>query len=127
MKKYKFPFNGKFGIFGGKYIPETLVPAIEELEESYKKFTNDPDFQKELKDYLENYAGRPTPIYLAKNLTKYAGGAKIYLKREDLSHKLSSYELHIHNCVCSIGFGSMGVARQNNLAKEPGAEKRAII
>lgn len=86
MKKYKFPFNGKFGNFGGKYIPETLVPAIEELEESYKKFTNDLDFQKELKDYLENYAGRPTPMYLAKNLTKYAGGAKIYLKREDLLH-----------------------------------------
>ena len=86
MKKYKFPFNGKFGNFGGKYIPETLVPAIEELEESYKKFTNDLDFQKELKDYLENYAGRPTPIYLAKNLTEYAGGAKIYLKREDLLH-----------------------------------------
>ena len=86
MKKYKFPFNGKFGNFGGKYIPETLVPAIEELEESYKKFTNDPDFKKELKEYLENYAGRPTPIYLAKNLTEYAGGAKIYLKREDLLH-----------------------------------------
>ena len=86
MKKYKFPFNGKFGNFGGKYIPETLVPAIEELEESYKKYTNDRDFQKELKDYLENYAGRPTPIYLAKNLTEYAGGAKIYLKREDLLH-----------------------------------------
>ena len=86
MKKYKFPFNGKFGNFGGKYIPETLVPAIEELEESYKKFRKDLDFQKELKDYLENYAGRPTPIYLAKNLTKYAGGAKIYLKREDLLH-----------------------------------------
>ncbi len=86
MKKYKFPFNGKFGNFGGKYIPETLVPAIEELEESYKKYSNDRDFQKELKDYLENYAGRPTPIYLAKNLTEYAGGAKIYLKREDLLH-----------------------------------------
>jgi tryptophan synthase beta chain len=86
MKKYNFPFNGKFGNFGGKYIPETLVPAIEELEESYKKFTNDSNFKKELKDYLENYAGRPTPIYLAKNLTEYAGGAKIYLKREDLLH-----------------------------------------
>ena len=86
MKKYNFPFNGKFGNFGGKYIPETLVPAIEELEESYKKFTNDPEFKKELKDYLENYAGRPTPIYLAKNLTEYADGAKIYLKREDLLH-----------------------------------------
>ena len=86
MKKYNFPFNGKFGNFGGKYIPETLVPAIEELEESYKKFTNDSNFKKELKNYLENYAGRPTPIYLAQNLTEYAGGAKIYLKREDLLH-----------------------------------------
>ena len=86
MKKYNFPFNGKFGNFGGKYIPETLVPAIEELEESYKKFRKDSNFKKELKDYLENYAGRPTPIYLAKNLTEYVGGAKIYLKREDLLH-----------------------------------------
>ena len=86
MNKYNFPFNGKFGNFGGKYIPETLVPAIEELEESYKKFTNDSNFKKELKDYLENYAGRPTPIYLAKNLTESVGGAKIYLKREDLLH-----------------------------------------
>jgi tryptophan synthase beta chain len=86
MKKYNFPFNGRFGNFGGKYIPETLVPAIEELEESYKKFTKDSNFKRELKDYLENYAGRPTPIYLAKNLTEYVGGAKIYLKREDLLH-----------------------------------------
>ena len=86
MKKYNFPFNGKFGNFGGKYIPETLVPAIEELEESYKKFRKDSNFKKELKDYLENYAGRPTPIYLAKNLTESVGGAKIYLKREDLLH-----------------------------------------
>ena len=86
MKKYNFPFNGKFGNFGGKYIPETLVPAIEELEESYKKFRNDSNFKKELKDYLENYAGRPTPIYLSKNLTESVGGAKIYLKREDLLH-----------------------------------------
>ena len=86
MNKYNFPFNGKFGNFGGKYIPETLVPAIEQLEESYKKFSNDSNFKKELKDYLENYAGRPTPLYLAKNLTEYVGGAKIYLKREDLLH-----------------------------------------
>ena len=86
MKKYNFPFNGKFGNFGGKFIPETLVPAIEELEESYKKFTKDSNFKKELKEYLENYAGRPTPLYFAKNLTEYVGGAKIYLKREDLLH-----------------------------------------
>lgn len=86
MKRYNFPFNGKFGNFGGKYIPETLIPAIEELEESYKKFTNDSNFKQELKEYLENYAGRPTPIYLAKNLTEDACGAKIFLKREDLLH-----------------------------------------
>jgi tryptophan synthase beta chain len=84
--RYNFPFNGKFGNFGGKYIPETLIPAIEELEQSYHKFKNDHDFKKELNYYLENYAGRPTPIYFAKNLTEYAGGAKIYLKREDLLH-----------------------------------------
>jgi tryptophan synthase beta chain len=84
--QYNFPLNGKFGNFGGKYIPETLIPAIEELEQSYQKYKNDLDFKKELNYYLENYAGRPTPIYFAKNLTEYAGGAKIYLKREDLLH-----------------------------------------
>ena len=75
--------------------------TIEELEESYKKFTNDPDFQKELKDYLENYAGRPTPIYLAQNLTKYAGGAKIYLKREEICSMEGLAKLTIHwDSVC---------------------------
>ncbi|MGE0243496.1 MAG: tryptophan synthase subunit beta [Nitrososphaeraceae archaeon] len=84
--QYNFPLNGKFGNFGGKYIPETLTPAIEELEKAYQKFKNDPNFQKQLNDFLENYAGRPTPTYFAKNLTEYADGAKIYLKREDLLH-----------------------------------------
>jgi len=82
----KYPKNGRFGEFGGKYIPETLVPAIEELEENYLKFKNDNSFKKELDYYLREYAGRPTPLYLAKNLTKKVGGAKIYLKREDLLH-----------------------------------------
>ncbi len=81
-----YPVGGKFGKFGGKYIPETLVPAIEELESAYCKYKNDPDFQKELSSYLADYAGRPTPLYFAKNLSDYAGGAKIYLKREDLLH-----------------------------------------
>lgn len=80
------PKDGRFGEFGGKYVPETLVPAIEELEENYLKFKNDKDFKKELDYYLKNYAGRPTPLYFAKNLTKKVGGAKIYLKREDLLH-----------------------------------------
>ena len=84
--KIKFPKGGKFGEFGGKYIPETLVPAVQELEESYLKFKNDNNFKKELDYYLREYAGRPTPLYFAKNLTEEIGGAKIYLKREDLLH-----------------------------------------
>ena len=82
----KYPKNGRFGEFGGKYIPETLVPAIEELEENYLKFKDDKDFKKELDYYLKVYAGRPTPLYYAKNLSEKIGGAKIYLKREDLLH-----------------------------------------
>ncbi|MGQ0637746.1 MAG: tryptophan synthase subunit beta [Nitrososphaerota archaeon] len=84
--KIKFPKNGKFGEFGGKYVPETLVPAVQELEEAYLRFKNDKDFKKELNYYLHEYAGRPTPLYFAKNLTEQAGGARIYLKREDLLH-----------------------------------------
>ena len=84
--KIGIPKDGRFGDFGGKYIPETLAPAIEELEKNYLKIRNDPMFKKELKKFLEEYAGRPTPLYLAKNLTKKIGGAKIYLKREDLLH-----------------------------------------
>jgi tryptophan synthase beta chain len=81
-----YPIDGKFGKYGGKYIPETLAPAIEELESAYEKYKNDPDFQNELSYYLTEYAGRPTPLYFAKNLTRLLGGAKIYLKREDLLH-----------------------------------------
>ena len=81
-----YPIDGKFGKYGGKYIPETLAPAIEELESAYEKYKNDPDFLNELSYYLTEYAGRPTPLYFAKNLTRHLGGAKIYLKREDLLH-----------------------------------------
>ncbi|MEO9364052.1 MAG: tryptophan synthase subunit beta [Nitrososphaera sp.] len=81
-----YPVNGKFGRYGGKFIPETLEPAVRELESAYEKYRNDPDFTKELHYYLTQYAGRPTPLYFAKNLTEYAGGAKILLKREDLLH-----------------------------------------
>jgi len=84
--KIGIPKDGRFGDFGGKYIPETLAPAIEELEKNYMKIRSDPTFKKELKKFLLEYAGRPTPLYFAKNLTKRAGGAKIYLKREDLLH-----------------------------------------
>ena len=84
--KIGIPKDGRFGDFGGKYIPETLAPAIEELEKNYLKIRNDPTFKKELSKFLAEYAGRPTPLYLAKNLTRKIGGAKIYLKREDLLH-----------------------------------------
>src|SRR5437762_4029485 len=84
--KIGYPKGGKFGEFGGRYIPETLVPAVEELEEAYLKFKNNKEFKKELDYYLREYAGRPTPLYFARNLTEKIGGAKIYLKREDLLH-----------------------------------------
>jgi len=84
--KLEYPKNGKFGEFGGRFIPETLVPAVEELEESYLRFKDDINFRKELDYYLTQYAGRPTPLYFAKNLSEATGGAKIYLKREDLLH-----------------------------------------
>jgi tryptophan synthase beta chain len=82
----EFPIAGKYGRYGGIYIPETLIPAINELEDAYIKIRNNPKFKRELNYYLQNYAGRPTPLYFAKNLTDYVGGAKIYLKREDLLH-----------------------------------------
>jgi tryptophan synthase beta chain len=81
-----YPVKGKFGRYGGKFIPETLEPAVEELDSAYEKYRADSDFQKELAYYLKYYAGRPTPLYFAKNLTEFAGGAKILLKREDLLH-----------------------------------------
>ena len=81
-----YPVAGKFGKYGGKYIPETLVPAIIELETAYEKYRKDEGFQKELSYLLTKYAGRPTPLYFAKNLTEYIGGGKIFLKREDLLH-----------------------------------------
>ena len=78
--------TGYYGQFGGQYIPETLRPALKELDETYQQLKNQPDFQNELQDLLQNYSGRPTPLYFADRFTKHLGGAKIYLKREDLNH-----------------------------------------
>ena len=78
--------KGYFGIFGGKYVPETLMAALKELEQEYNKARKDKGFKKKLSYYLKDYAGRPTPLYLAENLTRDLAGAKIYLKREDLCH-----------------------------------------
>ena len=118
----KYPKDGKFGDFGGKYIPETLVPAIEELEENYLKFKDDKDFKKELDYYLKQYAGRPTPLYYAKNLSEKCGGAKIYLKREDLLHggahkinntlgqALLAKKMNKKRIIAETGAGQHGVA-----------------
>jgi tryptophan synthase, beta subunit len=78
--------NGRFGDFGGQYIPETLMNTLNELEEAYTHYKDDPEFQAELSDLLYNYAGRSSLLYYAQNLTQEAQGAKIYLKREDLNH-----------------------------------------
>ncbi|MDK2986313.1 MAG: tryptophan synthase beta chain [Clostridia bacterium] len=77
---------GYFGEFGGQYVPETLMPALQELEEAYEKYKEERGFKEELDYYLKNYVGRPTPLYYAQKLTDHLGGAKIYLKREDLNH-----------------------------------------
>ncbi|WP_041586995.1 tryptophan synthase subunit beta [Terriglobus saanensis] len=77
---------GRFGAYGGRYVPETLMAALQELEHAYAEAKEDPAFQAELADLLKNYCGRPTPLYYAKRLSEQAGGAKIYLKREDLLH-----------------------------------------
>ncbi|MFB5630102.1 MAG: tryptophan synthase subunit beta [Nitrosopumilaceae archaeon] len=120
--KSGFPKHGRFGDFGGRYIPETLVPAIEELEENYLKFKDDKNFKKELDYYLKNYAGRPTPLYFAKNLTEKIGGAKIYLKREDLLHggahkinntlgqALLAKKMNKKRIIAETGAGQHGVA-----------------
>jgi len=78
--------KGRYGEYGGQYIPETLVPAVQEVERAYEHYKNDPAFQKELQDLLEKYAGRPSLLYYAEKMTRDLGGAKIYLKREDLNH-----------------------------------------
>jgi len=78
--------SGHFGKYGGKFVPETLMPALEQLEKEYLKAKEDPKFNDELKYYLKEYVGRPSPLYFAKRLTEKLNGAKIYLKREDLNH-----------------------------------------
>jgi tryptophan synthase beta chain len=83
----RFPDKkGHFGQFGGRYVPETLMPALLELERAYASYRNDPDFKKEFAWLLRQYVGRPNPLYFAEKLTKKLGGARIYLKREDLNH-----------------------------------------
>ena len=85
--------KGYFGQFGGSFVPEPIQALLDELEATFEQYRQDPDFIKELRFYLEDYSGRPTPLYYAESLSKYLGGAKIYLKREDLNH-LGSHKLN---------------------------------
>ena len=85
--------KGYFGQFGGSFVPEPIQALLDELEATFEQYRQDPDFIKELRFYLEDYSGRPTPLYSAESLTKHLGGAKIYLKREDLNH-LGSHKLN---------------------------------
>ena len=88
--------NGRFGVHGGQYIPETLMNAVIELEEAYNKYKNDPQFNAELTQLFNDYAGRPSRLYYAEKMTRDIGGAKIYLKREDLNHTGAH---KINNCL----------------------------
>src|SRR3954471_14887848 len=78
--------EGRFGPYGGRYVPETLMHALRQLAAAYEQASTDGEFQKQLHYYLEQYVGRPSPLYFAERLTQEAGGARIYLKREDLNH-----------------------------------------
>src|SRR5580704_6037401 len=87
---------GRFGVYGGRYVPETLMAALEELDREYEKAKRDPKFQRRLDELLRTYAGRPTGLSFARRLTQKLGGAKIYLKREDLLHTGAH---KINNCL----------------------------
>ncbi len=91
--------DGHFGLFGGRYVAETLMPLIIDLEEAYLTAKNDPKYQNEIEYWLANYVGRPSPLYYAGNLTDYFGGAKLYFKRDELNHTGAH---KINNCIGQI-------------------------
>src|SRR5262245_59184472 len=88
--------HGRFGPYGGRYVPETLMFALRQLSEYYEQARQDPVFQEEFTRYLRHYVGRPSPLYFAERLTREAGGGRIYLKREDLNHTGAH---KINNCI----------------------------
>jgi len=114
--------RGYFGAYGGKYVPETLMPVLDQLEKAYQEAQIDPDFWQELESLLRDYVGRPTPLYFARRLTAYCGGARIYLKREDLTHTgahkinntlgqgLLAHRMDKQRLVAETGAGQHGVA-----------------
>jgi tryptophan synthase beta chain len=114
-------YRGRFGAYGGRYVPETLVAPLEELERAYLEASNDESFRKELDDLLHNFAGRPTPLQFAARLTEHLGGARIYLKREDLLHTGAH---KINNC---IGQGLLAVRmKKQRVVAETGAGQHGV-
>ncbi|MGD9639028.1 MAG: tryptophan synthase subunit beta [Alphaproteobacteria bacterium] len=122
MKKEIFPDEfGRFGIYGGQYVAETLMPIVQQVSESYQEARKDASFMKDLDYYFRDYVGRPSPLYLAEKLTKKVGGAKIYLKREDLNHTGAH---KINNCI-----GQALLARRMNkrrIIAETGAGQHGV-
>src|SRR5712675_1084791 len=113
--------QGHFGQYGGRFVPETLMHPLQELEEEYSRAQRDPEFQRELSYYLKEFCGRPTPLYFAERLTRKLGGAKIYLKREDLLHTGAH---KINNCI-----GQILVARRmgkSRIIAETGAGQHGV-
>ncbi|MGO9477237.1 MAG: pyridoxal-phosphate dependent enzyme, partial [Limisphaerales bacterium] len=114
--------RGRFGPYGGRFVPETLVHPLQELEDEYRRAQKDPAFKREFEYYLREFCGRPTPLYFAERLTKELGGAKIYLKREDLLHTgahkinncigqaLLARRMGKHRIIAETGAGQHGVA-----------------
>ncbi|MDH3687510.1 MAG: pyridoxal-phosphate dependent enzyme, partial [Myxococcales bacterium] len=114
--------RGRFGEYGGRYVPETLVAALDELEAAWPKISGRDDFRAELDDLLGDYAGRPTPLYFARRMTADLGGARVYLKREDLAHTgahkinnvlgqaLLARHMGKHRIIAETGAGQHGVA-----------------
>jgi tryptophan synthase beta chain len=113
--------RGRYGPFGGKYVPETLMAALDELEAAYYAARSDAAFESELKSLLADFAGRPTPLYLAGNLTRRLGGAKVYLKREDLAHTGA------HKINNAIGQGLLAKRLgKNRIIAETGAGQHGV-
>jgi tryptophan synthase beta chain len=131
MRKYRqLPDSrGYFGQFGGRFVPETLMPALQELERAYEEAKRDPSFWAEFDSLSHNYAGRPTPLYFAERLTRHCGGAKIFLKREDLLHTgahkinnalgqgLLARRMKKQRIIAETGAGQHGVAAATICAK----------
>ena len=114
-------YRGRFGAYGGRYVPETLVAPLEELERAYLEASDDESFRRELDDLLHNFAGRPTPLQFAARLTEHLGGARIYLKREDLLHTGAH---KINNC---IGQGLLAVRmKKQRVVAETGAGQHGV-